>query len=87
MLSAIEGLEVATPAFDAYIMPITLGILVALFVFQHRGTASVGAVFGPIMLVWFLALAMLGIGGIAQHPACSPRSTRSMPTRSSTCTA
>jgi KUP system potassium uptake protein len=69
VLSAIEGLEVATPAFGTSIMPITVGILVALFAFQHRGTARIGAVFGPIMLIWFLTLAILGIGGIARHPA------------------
>jgi KUP system potassium uptake protein len=69
VLSAIEGLEIATPAFDPYVMPITMAILVALFACQHRGTAAIGAVFGPIMLVWFLILAILGVGGIAHEPA------------------
>jgi KUP system potassium uptake protein len=69
VLSAIEGIEVATPTFAAYVMPITVGILVALFAFQHRGTAAIGAIFGPIMLVWFLTLAVLGIVGIAGQPA------------------
>lgn len=69
VLSAIEGLEVATPAFADYVMPITVGILVALFAFQHRGTAAIGAIFGPIMLVWFLTLGILGIVGIAGQPA------------------
>ena len=69
VLSAIEGLEIATPAFDPYVMPITIAILVALFACQHRGTAAIGAVFGPIMLVWFLVLAILGVSGIAHEPA------------------
>ncbi len=54
MLSAVEGLEVATPAFKPYVIPITLIVLVVLFVVQKRGTGSVGALFGPIMIVWFV---------------------------------
>jgi KUP system potassium uptake protein len=68
VLSAIEGLEIATPAFKAYVVPITVGILVGLFAVQHRGTAAIGAIFGPIMLIWFVTLAILGIVGIAQRP-------------------
>ena len=68
VLSAIEGLNVATPAFEPFVMPITIAILIALFVFQRRGTATIGAVFGPTMLLWFLALALLGIGGILRAP-------------------
>lgn len=68
VLSAIEGLEVATPLFRPYVIPITIGILVALFAFQKRGTAGVGAIFGPVTLVWFLTLACLGILQIARHP-------------------
>ena len=68
VLSAVEGLEVVTPTFHSYILPITLVVLVALFLFQRKGTASVGALFGPVMIVWFLVLAALGIYSVAQTP-------------------
>ena len=61
VLSAVEGLEVATPAFKPYVIPITLIVLVVLFAVQKRGTGSVGALFGPIMIVWFATLALLGV--------------------------
>lgn len=69
VLSAVEGLELVTPAFKPYITPITLSILVGLFLFQRRGTASVGALFGPIMVLWFVVLAVLGGMSIYEHPA------------------
>ncbi|MFZ2853239.1 MAG: potassium transporter Kup [Rhodocyclaceae bacterium] len=69
VLSAVEGLELITPAFKPYILPITLAILIGLFLFQRKGTASIGALFGPVMLLWFAILAVLGANGIAQHPA------------------
>ncbi|MFL6951451.1 MAG: potassium transporter Kup [Xanthobacteraceae bacterium] len=69
VLSAVEGLKVATPAFDPYIVPLTVVILFALFAVQSRGTARVAAFFGPITLVWFIAIAIAGIGHIAQNPA------------------
>jgi KUP system potassium uptake protein len=68
VLSAVEGLEVATPFFQPYVIPITVVILVALFSGQSRGTARVGAVFGPVMLVWFAVLAGLGLYHVASHP-------------------
>jgi KUP system potassium uptake protein len=68
VLSAVEGLEVATPLFKPYILPITIGILVLLFMFQRRGTAGVGMVFGPITLLWFGVLAALGVRGILMEP-------------------
>src|SRR6266478_7695238 len=68
VLSAVEGLKVATPLFEPYVIPISLLLLIGLFLVQHRGTAAVGGLFGPVMLVWFAALAVLGIWGIAQHP-------------------
>ncbi|UUO07214.1 potassium transporter Kup [Blastopirellula sp. J2-11] len=68
VLSAVEGLEVAAPALDPYIEPITIAILVGLFLFQSRGTARVGTVFGPIMLIWFATLACMGIQQIIQAP-------------------
>jgi len=68
VISAIEGLEVATPVFNPYIIPITIGILIVLFAFQSKGTAGVGSVFGPITLIWFLTLAALGLIQIVQYP-------------------
>ena len=68
VLSALEGLEVATPAFKPFVIPITLLVLFALFFFQRRGSASVGALFGPVMLLWFSTLAVLGIYNLAAHP-------------------
>ncbi len=68
VLSAVEGLEVATPAFRPYVLPAALLVLVLLFFVQRRGTAAVGGVFGPVMLVWFAALATLGISNIVQTP-------------------
>ncbi len=69
VLSAIEGLEVVMPFFQPYVIPITIGILVALFFFQRRGTAGVGAVFGPVTLVWFLTLAIIGMIHIWGYPS------------------
>ncbi len=68
VLSAVEGLNVATTAFEPYILWITTGILLALFVVQSKGTGSIGRVFGIVMLVWFSALAFLGIYHIVQTP-------------------
>jgi KUP system potassium uptake protein len=69
VLSAVEGLEVGTSALKPYVLPVAVGVLVALFVFQRRGTAAIGALFGPVTLLWFLALAAAGVYGIAQNPA------------------
>jgi KUP system potassium uptake protein len=69
VLSAIEGLEVATPLFRPYVIPVTITILVVLFAFQSRGTGKVGKVFGPIMLLWMLTLALLGLRSILAEPA------------------
>jgi KUP system potassium uptake protein len=69
VLSAVEGLEVATPFFKPYVLPITIVILVGLFLFQRRGTAGVGAVFGPVIFVWFTVLALMGIRGILWEPS------------------
>jgi KUP system potassium uptake protein len=68
VLSAVEGLEIVTPAFKPYVVPITLMVIVALFFVQRRGTASVGALFGPVMLFWFTTLGVLGVMGIVRHP-------------------
>ena len=69
VLSAVEGLKVATPIFDPYVVPISLVLLTGLFLVQRHGTAAVGGLFGPIMLVWFAVLALLGLWNIAQQPA------------------
>ncbi len=69
VLSAVEGLEVATPVFGPYVIPITILILFGLFSIQRRGTARVGTLFGPIVLVWFLTLGVLGASHIADNPA------------------
>src|SRR5262245_14429507 len=68
VLSAVEGLEVATPFFKPYVVPITVFILIGLFLFQRRGTAGIGKIFGPITMFWFLILAVLGVMNIAQQP-------------------
>src|SRR2546423_500199 len=68
VLSAVEGLKIATPAFDPYVVPITALILIALFAVQSRSTAKIAALFGPITLVWFIALASPGIWHVAQNP-------------------
>lgn len=68
VLSAIEGLGVATPTLQPYVVPITIAVLVGLFAFQRHGTEGIGYVFGPIMLVWFLVLAVTGLWHIASHP-------------------
>src|SRR5882757_4734127 len=69
VLSAVEGLNVATSMFKPYTMPIALVILAVLFAIQHRGTGVVGKAFGPVMLVWFATIGILGIIGIVHHPA------------------
>lgn len=76
VLSAIEGLHVATPAFDHLVLPITVAILCGLFLIQRRGTKHIGRIFGPVILVWFCLLALMGGAQISTHPgvlvACSP---------------
>ncbi len=69
VLSAVEGIKVATPAFEHWVLPVTIGILSGLFLFQRRGTAGVAAVFGPITLLWFLSIAAIGVHGIIDYPA------------------
>jgi len=68
VLSAVEGLEVVTPALEPYVIPIAVTILVALFAIQRQGTAKVGAVFGPVMIVWFSVLAVLGGYHVIRDP-------------------
>ncbi|MGL5005893.1 MAG: low affinity potassium transporter Kup [Plesiomonas sp.] len=68
VLSAMEGLALITPAFDPYILPIGIVVLTALFMLQRYGTGVVGKVFGPVMLLWFCVLALMGVRGIIMHP-------------------
>ncbi len=68
VLSAVEGLEIATPSLRSFVIPLSLAILVGLFLAQSRGTGRVGSYFGPIMGLWFLSIAALGIAGIARDP-------------------
>ncbi len=68
VLSAIEGLEIATPALQPYVVPIAIAVLIALFAVQRHGTARVGALFGPIMLLWFSTLGGLGIWNVLRYP-------------------
>ena len=69
VLSAIEGLEVAAPSLNAYVLPLAIVILIALFLVQSRGTASVASFFGPVMIVWFIVLALVGFLHIGDNPA------------------
>jgi KUP system potassium uptake protein len=68
VLSAVEGLKVVAPAFEPFVLPLTILILIALFVIQRTGTARIGGLFGPIMVVWFAVLALLGVLHIVQAP-------------------
>ena len=68
VISAVEGLKVATPVFEPYIVPISLLLLIALFLVQSRGTAKIGGAFGPIIVVWFVVIASLGVVQIVKNP-------------------
>jgi KUP system potassium uptake protein len=69
VLSALEGMEQATPTLAPYVLPVAVAILIGLFALQTQGTARIGKAFGPVMLVWFIAMALLGIYGIIRHPS------------------
>jgi KUP system potassium uptake protein len=69
VLSAIEGVKVAAPSLSDLVVPITAAIIVVLFLVQHLGTSAIGRLFGPVMGVWFAAIGVIGIRGIAAHPA------------------
>src|SRR5664279_1245559 len=68
VLSAVEGLEIGAPALQPYIVPIAVGVVIGLFVLQRQGTSLVGMLFGPVAALWFVAIAVLGIGGVAEAP-------------------
>jgi len=69
VLSALEGLNVVAPNLKLYSLPAAVVIMAALFAVQRQGTARIGRLFGPVMLIWFVAIALLGLWGIMQHPA------------------
>jgi KUP system potassium uptake protein len=69
VLSAVEGLKTAAPALEPYVVPVAACVLLGLFLIQRRGTARVGALFGPVMLAWFVTLGLLGLAQIVQNPA------------------
>jgi KUP system potassium uptake protein len=69
VLSALEGFTLAAPALTSYVLPATVVILVVLFAIQSQGTSRIGGAFGPVMLLWFAAIGLLGLWGIAEHPA------------------
>jgi KUP system potassium uptake protein len=68
VLSAVEGLEIAAPSLTQFVLPVSVAVILALFALQYRGTGSVGRVFGPVMVVWFAAIGMLGAVAVARHP-------------------
>jgi KUP system potassium uptake protein len=68
VLSAVEGLKIATPLFEPFVVPITIGILGVLFSVQKFGTAKIGSIFGPIIFIWFIVLGITGVNGILIHP-------------------
>src|SRR5690242_164384 len=69
VLSAVEGLKVATPALEPYVLPLTLAVLILLFVLQRHGTGRVGGLFGPIIILWFSAIGLVGLAEITRNPA------------------
>ncbi|HUI59595.1 MAG TPA: KUP/HAK/KT family potassium transporter, partial [Steroidobacteraceae bacterium] len=69
VLSAVEGLELLDPGFGRAVIPVTLTVLALLFFIQKRGTARVGRLFGPVMIAWFVTIAVTGVAAIARHPA------------------
>src|SRR5207249_11465692 len=69
VLSAVEGLKVATPALEPYVLPLTLAVLIALFVLHRHGTGKDGGFFGPIIILWFGIIGLLGLVEVARNPA------------------
>jgi KUP system potassium uptake protein len=69
VLSALEGLNILIPSFEKFVVPLAVVILIVLFALQRRGTAKIGGLFGPVMALWFLSIAVLGIRGLLLHPA------------------
>src|SRR5258705_3156711 len=68
MLSAVEGLEVLSPVFKSWVIPVTIAVIAVLFAYQRHGTAKVASLFGPVMLVWFVVIAIIGAIAISRNP-------------------
>jgi len=68
VLSALEGLEIVEPGLQPYVLPLTVAVLLSLFLVQPLGTARIGRAFGPVMALWFITIGLLGIAGVARHP-------------------
>jgi len=68
VLSAIEGLEIAIPAVGPYVVPVAAGVLIAVFAIQSRGSGAVGGLFGPVMAIWFMTLAVTGVAHVIARP-------------------
>ncbi|MBV9696862.1 MAG: KUP/HAK/KT family potassium transporter, partial [Gammaproteobacteria bacterium] len=68
VLGAVEGLEVSSPGLKRWVIPLTVGVILVLFAAQHRGTARVARLFGPVMVVWFIVISLLGVLPILRHP-------------------
>ena len=83
VLGAVEGLSIATPALERWVVPIGVVIISALFAVQRHGTAGIGAIFGPVTLIWFICIAVLGIMASSTIPRCWQRSTHGTPQLSS----
>lgn len=83
VLAAVEGTTIAAPDLDAVVVPAAVAILVGLFMVQHRGTTAIGRVFGPVMVVWFTTIGVLGLVNVADVRVSSGRSTRVTPSLSS----
>jgi KUP system potassium uptake protein len=69
VLGAMEGLEVATPAFNPFVIPLSIGVIAGLFLIQSHGTARIGALFGPVMVLWFVTIGALGVSELVKNPA------------------
>jgi KUP system potassium uptake protein len=68
VLSALEGLKLPAPAIAPYVLPLSVAVLIALFALQPQGSARIGKLFGPVMMVWFIVIGVLGLGGVVSHP-------------------
>jgi len=74
VLSAIEGIKLYAPQMQRFVVPLTVVILVVLFAIQRKGTSWIGGLFGPVMLIWFIVIGIMGVAGIAKAPRSSPPS-------------
>ena len=82
VLSALEGVNVVTPALKPFVMPAAVGVLIVFFAAQRFGTARIGGAFGPVMLPWFIVIGALGLGGVVRHPGVLAPSIHATPSAS-----